>query len=288
MPPENPTIHCHYLGRVPYREALVLQQERRDAIRLEGASDALFLLEHEPVITLGRAASRENVVATDAELERLGIAVEPINRGGDVTYHGPGQLVGYPVLDLTRHGRDTGRPERDPGRPEGDPVRHGGDPGRHGRDPCRHGRDPGRPGMDTARPGRETVRRGGDLGRYVRGLEEAIIRTLAHFGVGGGRVAGRTGVWVDGAKVAAIGIHVDRWITQHGFALNVNTDLGHFDTIIPCGIRDAGVTSLARLLGAPPDLEETARHFARCFGEVFDCPVSWDAGTWPAAEGQLR
>jgi len=215
----RPTLETCFLDRVSYREGREIQEERVRAIRAGHADDTLFLLEHDPVITLGRSAERANIVSGEAELEALGIAVEDSSRGGDVTYHGPGQLVGYPILDLARHGKD--------------------------------------------------------LARYVRGLETAIIRVLADYGITGRPVAGRTGVWVENEKVAAIGIHVTKWITMHGFALNVTTDLDHFKTIVPCGIRDAGVTSLERLLGRRSSLEEVARRFAGSFADEFGYDVRW-------------
>lgn len=195
------TIDVRQLGRVAYADGLALQQALVDERRAGTIGDTLLLLEHPPVITLG-ARSRHgltNVVAPRDVLDAAGIEVHDTGRGGDVTYHGPGQLVGYPILDL--------RPDRQ------------------------------------------------DVHRYVRDLEEALIRAVGTFGVAGRRVPGLSGVWVgaDGReeKVAAIGVRISRWITSHGFALNVNTDLTHFRLIVPCGIADRGVTSLARLTGKP-------------------------------------
>ena len=206
-------LEARYHGRVPYRRALAWQEERVSAVQ-GGAAEALFLLEHEPVVTLGRTARREHLLASEAELQELGIEVIECSRGGDVTYHGPGQLVAYPILDLT--------PDRM------------------------------------------------DLGQYLRDLEEVNIRTLGRYGLEGERIEGLTGVWVNGEKVAAIGVRVARWVTSHGFALNVTPDLGHFhDRIVPCGIHDRSVTSLARLLESPPGLEEVARKVAEEFAEVF-------------------
>lgn len=156
--------------------------------------DTLLLLEHPPTITLGRGTDEADLRTSRADLAARGIAVERVDRGGEVSYHGPGQLVGYPVLDLRRHGQD--------------------------------------------------------LHRYLRDLEEVLILTLRVFGLNGTRVPGRTGVWVDDAKVAAIGIKVSRWVSTHGWGLNVTTDLAPFRRdFVPCGIRDRGVTSLAELLG---------------------------------------
>ena len=183
--------------------------------------DLLILCEHSPVITLGRNARRENILLPEAELARRGVAVHPTNRGGDVTYHGPGQLVGYPILHLA------------------------------------------------------ALRK--DVVWYVRALEEVLIRAVGEFGVAATRrtapVSKRqlyTGVWVGKEKLAAIGVHLARWVTSHGFALNVTTDLSHFDFIVPCGLADKHVTSLARLLGTrAPSLEAVKRAVARAFGELF-------------------
>lgn len=222
----NPrTLETSFLGRVAYEDGLRLQEERAEAVKEGGAEEALFLLEHDPVLTLGRNARRENIVASDEALEQLGIRVFEAGRGGDVTYHGPGQLVGYPIVSLA--------PDRK------------------------------------------------DVWKYVRGLEEALILTLAGYGIAAGRIAGLTGVWVGDEKVAAIGVRISRWVTSHGFALNVATDLAQFDTIIPCGIRDHGVTSLERLLPSPPPLPEVARNFAEHFGALFDRRVVWKESAWP-------
>lgn len=165
--------------------------------------DVLLLVEHPPVITLGRAADPGNVLTDREGLAARGIGLFEIDRGGDVTWHGPGQLVGYPILDLAA---------------------------------C--------PGL------------GKDVHRWLRVLEDVLIEVLAEYGIEGGRVAGRTGVWVGGAKVAALGVKVKRWVTMHGFALNVSCDLAGFGAIVPCGIADAGVTSMAALGGPVPGLPE--------------------------------
>jgi lipoyl(octanoyl) transferase len=203
-----------YLGLVPYAEALVVQQQMVEARKADEASDTLLLLEHPPVITLGRAANRANVLADEQTRQARGVALFETGRGGDVTYHGPGQLVGYPIINLA--------------------------------------------------PDRRDVR------RYVRDLEEVLIRAAAAFGVDAGRIAGLTGVWVGGEKLAAIGVRISRWVTMHGFAFNVTTDLSHFEMIVPCGIADHGVTSLEKLLGRQIALSEVAATVARHFGEVFD------------------
>jgi lipoyl(octanoyl) transferase len=213
------TLETSFLGRVAYEEGLRLQESRVAAIQGGTAPEALFLLEHDPVLTLGRSAHRENIVASTQELARLGIRVFECGRGGDVTYHGPGQLVGYPILNLA--------PDRK------------------------------------------------DVWKYVRGLEEALIRALAEYGVEASRFERLTGVWVGQEKIAAIGVRVSRWVTSHGFALNISTDLDHFRTIVPCGIRSYGVTSLARLLPAPPSMEEVGSRVAVHLGRVFDRTPVW-------------
>ena len=205
------------LGRVPYRAAWALQTRLRDrlvAAKRAGPPDAerpphaVLVVEHPPVFTLGTSASRANVLVAEAGLAARGAELVETDRGGDVTFHGPGQVVAYPVLDLDRLHT-----------PEGARLR--------------------------------------DLHRYLRELEEAVIRTCAEWGVGGTRVTGRTGVWIgpDGRgperKVCAFGVRCSRWVTTHGLALNVETDLGWFDLVVPCGIADRGVTSLARETGGP-------------------------------------
>jgi lipoyl(octanoyl) transferase len=233
-------IEYLYLGRVAYDEGLRLQAEIA-ALRLAGRVDnTLLLLEHPPVLTLGRNARRKNVLASDELLARRGVTLHEINRGGDVTYHGPGQLVGYPIFDLRS-------------------LMNG---------------------------------KGGRLGPvdFVRMMEEALIRLCGVYGVRAGRIVGLTGVWcglqglADGSlleqgpgtgkerKVGAIGIHVSRGITSHGFAFNVTTDLRDFQLINPCGITDKPVTSLEREIPegvSLPGLEEMAHQAARQFGQVF-------------------
>jgi lipoyl(octanoyl) transferase len=222
-------IQYLYLGRVDYGEALTLQKELVELRHAGRIANTLLLLEHPPVLTLGRNAQRANILATDDMLARKGVAVHEINRGGDVTYHGPGQLVGYPIFDLRSLFNANG-----------------------------------------ARLGPVD---------YVRRVEEALIRLCAGYGVLTGRVAGRTGVWTLGAhekKIGAIGVHVSRGITSHGFALNVTTDLRDFQWIVPCGIADREVTSLEVEISDParlPTLEQAADGAARCFGQVFGEPV---------------
>jgi len=230
-------IQYLYLGRVDYGEGLRLQAEIA-RLRFEGrVENVLLLLEHPPVLTLGRNADRANVLASEELLARRGVTVHEIDRGGDVTYHGPGQLVGYPIFDL--------RSLRNPSGARMGPV------------------------------------------DFVRRMEEALIRLCSGFGVEAARICGLTGVWSWGTKglgtdagaerkIAAIGIHVSRGITTHGFAFNVTTDLRDFELIVPCGIRDHAVTSLALEVQRPeelPSLEAVAHLAAREFGLVFDQQV---------------
>ncbi|HEX7479905.1 MAG TPA: lipoyl(octanoyl) transferase LipB [Polyangiales bacterium] len=206
-----------YLGRRDYGSVLRLQEELL-AARTEGhVRDTLLLLEHTPVITLGRAARREHVLLPEAQLRAMGVELHEIGRGGDVTYHGPGQLVGYPILDL--------RPDR-----------------------C-------------------------DVRRYVAGLEETMIRLAGHYGLAAQRIAGLNGAWMGERKLGAVGVRIARWVTMHGFALNVNTDLDAFDLIVPCGIRDKQVTSLSRELGHEVSMTEVIREASRVFAEVFEYAV---------------
>lgn len=213
------TIDVRSFGILPYEHALELQRTLVEERRAGRIGDTLLLLEHPPVITLGakNRSGAHHITATPAMLAERGVTVADAGRGGDVTYHGPGQLVGYPILDL--------RPDR-----------------------C-------------------------DVHRYVRDLEQALIVALAACGVAGHRVAGRSGVWVGAEgreeKIAAIGVRLSRWITSHGFALNVSTDLEHFSLIVPCGIADRGVTSLARVLGQPVDRATVERAVIAGMRQVF-------------------
>lgn len=204
-------------GRVAYDRAMDLMERRVAARKAGEAPDTLFLLEHPPVITVGKRGELGNLVATEEVLTRRGVTLHRTTRGGDITFHGPGQLVGYPVLDLRARGMGAR---------------------------C-----------------------------YVDGVEEVLIRTLAAFDIEAARVPGRTGVWVGGAtgeKVAAIGVHISRGVTSHGFALNVDTDLSWFDLIVPCGIPDAGVTSISRLRGEPTTIDDVIPILVRHWGEVFE------------------
>ncbi len=208
-------IEVRRLGVVPYAEALELQKHLVELRKANEIPDQLLLLEHPPVITLGVKTrnDRSHVVATPETLKAEGVEVFESGRGGDVTYHGPGQLVGYPILDL--------RPDR-----------------------C-------------------------DVHQYVRDLEETLIRVAAEFGVTAERLPGLTGVWVGNEKLAAIGVRIARWITSHGFALNVSTNLAHFDLIVPCGIANKGVTSLGRLARRSVRMDEVADITAQAFIDVF-------------------
>lgn len=207
-------LHVRRLGRVPYADALALQAELVRQRRAGEIPDTLLLLEHPHVITLGSGSHAENVLVSPQERAERGIELFETGRGGDVTYHGPGQLVGYPILDL--------KPDR-----------------------C-------------------------DLHRYLRDLEEALIGVLAEFGLAGGRKDGLTGVWVDDRKLAAIGVRVSSgWITSHGFALNVATDLSFFGAIVPCGIREHGVGSLSGELGREVAVAEAEAAAVRALSGIF-------------------
>ena len=216
-----------YLGRVAYATALQLQrtlQEMRKAGRIE---NTLLLLEHPPVITLGRNAKLDNVLAPPEFLAQRGVELFEIDRGGDVTFHGPGQLIAYPIYDLRSFEPKVGAVE------------------------------------------------------YVRRLEEVLIRTCSDFGIGAQRMKGLTGVWTYAlrnkpeAKIAAIGVHISRAVTTHGFALNVSTDLDFFSLIVPCGITDRTVTSMERELQKPLTLEEVTIAASRNFGRVFQSQMLW-------------
>ena len=216
-------LEVRRLGTVGYREALAMQRALVEERRADRVPDLLILLQHPAVITLGVKGDggRTNVVATPDRLSELGIAVEETGRGGDVTYHGPGQIVGYPIVDL--------RPDRQ------------------------------------------------DVHRYVRDLEEVMIRTCADYGLEAGRIAGLTGTWLrmDGApeKIGAIGVRISRWITSHGFAFNVSTRLDHFQLIVPCGISDRGVTSLEKATGRTVQMDEVEDRVVHHFAEVFERAV---------------
>ena len=209
------TLELRTLGRMPYAEALELQRQLVERRRAGAIEDQLLLVEHPAVLTLGVRGDggRSHILASAAELESRHVDVVEAGRGGDVTYHGPGQIVGYPIIDLNPDRRD--------------------------------------------------------VHRYVRDIEEVLIRVAADFGIAASRVAGLTGVWVGNEKLAAIGVRIARWITSHGFALNVSTNLDYFGLIVPCGIADRGVTSLSRLLGRPVELDIVEEAIASQFSNVF-------------------
>lgn len=208
------TIKVIDLGRMGYGEALELQRKAL-ASRIAGeTSDALYLVEHNPVLTLGTSSHSENILASREALKEIGIEVFEIERGGDVTYHGPGQQVGYPILNIKELGIG--------------------------------------------------------LHDYLRKIEETMIVALQSLGILGRRIEGMTGVFAGDDKVVAIGIAVKKWVTYHGFAFNVKPDMRHFELIVPCGIRDHGVTSLSKLLGIPVDLSDLRPHLLSAFADVFD------------------
>ena len=222
--PITRSLEVRRLGIVSYPDGLALQRDLVEQRRAGAIDDVLVLLQHPPVITLGVKGDggRSNILATDARLAELGITVHETGRGGDVTYHGPGQVVGYPILDL--------KPDR-----------------------C-------------------------DVHRYVRDVEEVMIRVCADYGLAAGRVKGLTGAWIGAEKIGAIGVRISRWITSHGLAFNVATDLSYFDLIVACGISDRGVTSLAQATGRRIPLPEAEEALIRRFCEVFDrVPVPYDA-----------
>jgi lipoyl(octanoyl) transferase len=204
------------LGRMDYAEAFDLQRSLVDQRKRGEIPDQFLFVEHPHTITLGRNGHMENLLAHDDVLRRAGVAFHPTDRGGDITYHGPGQIVGYPIIDLREWKRD--------------------------------------------------------VVAYVRSIEQVTIDALADFGISAGRLPGMTGVWVDGAKIAAIGVHISRWITSHGFALNVTTDLSYFQYIVPCGLAKP-VTSMAAL-GNIARREYVIERLVFHFGRVFDCEMA--------------
>jgi lipoate-protein ligase B len=204
------------LGLMKYGEAWELQR-RLHRQRVEGEhSDVLLLLEHPPTLTLGKAGALDNVLISRERLAQQGISLFFIDRGGDVTYHGPGQLVGYPILDLRKRGKN--------------------------------------------------------LHRYIHDLEEIMLRTLRDFSIDGYRDEGHPGVWVNREEIAAIGLSVRRWVTMHGFALNVNTNLNHFTCINPCGFTDRKATSMSKILGRTISMEAVAEQLVSHFYDVFKIP----------------
>jgi lipoyl(octanoyl) transferase len=213
---ESRPLEIRRLGRIEYPEALALQRALVEERRADRVPDLLLIVEHPDVITLGVKGDggRSHITVSPAALEEMGVDVFEAGRGGDVTYHGPGQIVAYPLLDL--------RPDR-----------------------C-------------------------DVHRYVRDIEEVMIRVCAGYGVTAGRIQGLTGAWVGDRKVGAIGVRISRWITSHGLALNVSTDLSRFELIVPCGLADRGVTSLEHEAGRPLDKHEVEERLVAEFAAVFD------------------
>ncbi len=207
------------LGLIGYGEAHNLQAEFLRRRADNEIADVLLLLEHPPTITIGKSGKLETVLASQEELAKEGVSLLFVDRGGDVTYHGPGQLVGYPIIDLRKRGRD--------------------------------------------------------VHQYVRGLEEVIIRTLNDFAINASRDRNHAGVWVNGKEIAAIGLRIKRWVTMHGFALNVNTDLEHFSLINPCGFSDIKATSMAKLLCQDISMEAVTEKLLAHFSQVFDAQLEW-------------
>ena len=216
--PSRP-LEVRRLGLVPYADGLELQRALVEDRKADRIPDTLLLLQHPHVVTIGvKKDGREHILATPEQLSARGVEVFETGRGGDVTYHGPGQLVGYPILDLNPDRRD---------------VHH-----------------------------------------YVRDLEEVMIRVCAGYGLAAGRIKGFSGAWIGDEKIGAIGVRISRWVTSHGFAFNVATDVEFFNLIVPCGIADRGVTSLAAKLGRAPDMAEVEDRFVEQFAAVFDHTVA--------------
>lgn len=224
--------HVQQLGLVEYGVGLRLQQNLVAQRKSGAIPDTLLLLEHPHVFTLGRNAQRENLLIREDRIAALGAQLFETDRGGDITYHGPGQLVGYPVFDLTQHRRD--------------------------------------------------------IAWFMRSLEEVFIGAARDFGIEAVRLKGCPGVWVGNDKLVAMGVHISRWVTSHGFAFNINTDLGYFDSIIPCGIRDKGVTSLARLLGRSVEMERVAERVVKHFEEVFGLAMQIENSTVESRESKAE
>jgi lipoate-protein ligase B len=214
-----PLVGILHLGVHPYESALGLQHQMVAARQDGRIGDTLILLQHPPVITLGRHGDESNILVSREWLTEHDIQVHRVERGGDVTYHGPSQLVGYPIMDLRQHRQD--------------------------------------------------------VGWYMHSLEEMLIRTLSDFGIEAGRSPGNIGVWLDERrKIAALGARIEKWITYHGFALNVAADTAHFELIVPCGLADKGVTSMEEALGRPIDLREVRERLVESFAAVFGVRVA--------------
>jgi lipoyl(octanoyl) transferase len=212
LPRTQPVCRYEDLGLLEYARAWELQRQLVEQRKTGAIEDRLLLVEHPPVITLGRNAKKTNLLLPEQRYQEIGIDLQSTDRGGDVTYHGPGQVVGYPILDLREWKRD--------------------------------------------------------VVRYVRALEQVMIGAVSEFGIQADGVTGCTGVWVEGAKLAAIGVHISRWVTSHGFALNVAPQMEHFGVIIPCGLHKP-VVSMEQLLGQAPAREEVLEALVRHFGQVF-------------------
>ncbi len=235
MSEKNKQVNVQYLSLIDYAQAWDYQEEvfaeivqtkisnRKQPDQPKTTENYLLFCEHPPVYTLGKSGKESNLLLSSEELGEKGIQYYPINRGGDVTFHGPGQLVGYPILDLDNFFTD--------------------------------------------------------IHRYLRTLEEAIILTLADYGLNSGRIPGLTGVWIDyeeqknPRKICAMGVKASRWVTMHGFALNINTDLSYFDYIVPCGIEDKAVTSMAQELGEPQNMEEVSARLLKHLADLFEMKV---------------
>ena len=212
-------LEVRRLGLVPYADGLELQRALVEDRKADRIPDTLLLLQHPHVVTIGvKKDGRAHILATPDQLASRGVEVFETGRGGDVTYHGPGQIVGYPIIDLNPDRRD--------------------------------------------------------VHRYVRDLEEVMIGVCADYGLTAGRITGFSGAWIDDSKIGAIGVRISRWITSHGFAFNVTTDVDFFDLIVPCGIADRGVTSLARAIGRAPDMPEIEDCFVDHFARVFEREVT--------------
>jgi lipoyl(octanoyl) transferase len=242
------------LGVVPYQEGLDLQRRLVELRKSGEIGDTLLLLEHSPVITLGRNARAANILASPEVLSARGVELFECDRGGDVTFHGPGQIVGYPIFDLRGHelhSHDSQSLDND----------------------LRSQKLAGEGARST-----RTVRKTLGAVDFVRRLEEVLIRTCGDFGIPAKRLNGLTGAWTErepSAKVAAIGVHISRSVTSHGFALNVNTDLSYFNLIIPCGITTHPVTSMQKELGRKLNLDEVSQTLSRNFGTVFSSQMLW-------------
>ncbi len=207
------------LGTVDYAAAHRLQKELQTKRIAGEVPDTVLLLEHPPVLTMGRSAKEQHIIAQPEVLEARGISVHEVGRGGDVTYHGPGQLVAYPIIDL--------------------------------------------------KPDRRDVR------KYMWSLEETMLRTCKDFGLSATRIEGLNGAWIGDRKVGAVGVRISRWVTMHGLALNANSDLSHYDLIVPCGIQDKAVTSISAELGRTIGVPDVADPLARHFAELYDAEVEW-------------